>query len=77
MIKGGTAFVDCNLRRYFLARSAKLRKTAISFVTSICPNLRLSVRIEKLISQLTDFHLTYYLFTFPKFVEIFMKIGRE
>jgi len=41
-----------SLSKQFLGANAKLRKTTISFVVSI----RLSVRMEKLVSQWMDFH---------------------
>ena len=40
----------------FLGRFAQLRKATISFVMYVCPNVRLSVRIEQLGSYWTDFH---------------------
>jgi len=42
----------------------KLRKTTISFVTSVRSYFRLSVRKEQLGSHLTDFHEIWYLSTF-------------
>ena len=49
----------------FLGASTNLRKATISFVRSV----RLSVRIEKLVSHLKDFHEISYLRSFRKSVE--------
>jgi len=50
----------------FLGALAKLRKATISFVISV----RLSVRMEQLVSQWTDFYEIWYL-------RIFHKSGRR
>jgi hypothetical protein len=43
-----------------------MRKTTISFVMSVCPSLRPSVRMEWLFSQWRDFHEIRYLSFFKK-----------
>ena len=44
------------LKVKFLGAFAKLRKAAISFVMSVRPSVRPSVRMEQLGSHWTDFH---------------------
>jgi len=48
---------------------AKLRKATTRFVMSVCRFFRPSVRMEQLISHLTDFYANWYLSIFRKFVE--------
>jgi len=65
--------------RQFLGAFEKLRKAIISFVTSVCPSIYLSVRMKQLISHWTDFHKIWYLNIFRKSVEKlqgFMVISR-
>jgi len=45
----------------FLGVFAKLRKTTISFIMSVCPSVRQSVRMELVGSQWVDFHEILYL----------------
>jgi hypothetical protein len=53
----------------FLGAFAKLRKETISFVMSVCPSVRPSVRMEQLGSHGTDFHQIWYLNIFLYSVE--------
>ena len=53
----------------FLGAFAILRKATISFVMSVCPSVRPSVRMEQLRSHCTDFDETLYLRLFRKSVE--------
>ena len=53
----GLKFVICFLRLMFEGAFAKLRKTAISCVMSVCP----SVHVEQLGLHWTDFHEILYL----------------
>jgi len=47
----------------------KLRKKTISFVMSVRPSVRLSIRIEQLGSHWTDFHEIWYWRIFRKSVK--------
>ena len=61
---------------YLSGAFAKLRESTISFVTCVCP----SVRIEKLGSHLTDFHEMWYLSIFRKTVakiQVSLKSGKN
>jgi len=51
----------------FLGALAKLRKTTVSFVMSVCLSFRLSVRIE-LCSHWMDFHEIWYLRIYFKYL---------
>jgi hypothetical protein len=53
----------------FLCAFAKLRKGTISSVMSVRPSVRLSVRMEHLGSQWTDFYEIWYLSIFQKSVQ--------
>jgi hypothetical protein len=58
----------CKIMVYFLGAFAKLRKAIISFVMPVC----LSVRMEQLVSQWTDFDETWCLcFIFKNLSEEF------
>ena len=47
----------------------KIAKPTISFVMSVCPSVRLSVRMEELCSHWTDLHEILYLSVFRKYVQ--------
>ena len=54
----------------FVCAYAKLRKATISFVISVRPYVRLSVRPEQIGCHWTDFHEIWYLNIFQNCVEI-------
>jgi len=54
-----------------LGAFAKLQKMTTSFVMSVCPSVRPSVRMENLCSYSMDFYEIWHLSIFPKSVEKF------
>jgi hypothetical protein len=48
--------VDCGQNIELLGALAKLRKATLSFVMSVCPSVRPSVRMEQLGFHSRDFH---------------------
>jgi len=54
---------------WFYGEFAILRKGTISFVESVCPSVRHSLRMEKLGSQWTNFYEIWYLSIFRESVE--------
>ena len=52
----GNTVLKKSIARLFLDAFAKLQKTTISFVMSVRPSARPSLRMEQLGSHWTDFH---------------------
>jgi len=53
----------------FLGPFAKLRKTTISFVMSVCSSIRPAAHMQQLSSHWMDIHKILYLSIFRKYVE--------
>jgi hypothetical protein len=64
----------------YLGVFTKLRKSTISFVMSVSLSVRLSVRLEQLVSNWRNFHEIWYFGNFPKSVkkiQVTLKTGKN
>jgi hypothetical protein len=68
--RNGVASEKTRIFNVYLGAFSKLQKTSVSFVMSVHSSVRLSIRMEQLVSHWTDFDkIQYYSFFFRKSVE--------